>query len=218
MQRRMMAAATYSALFRRRVYLLVVAPLILCAIGAVVLVAAVDPYDVYAWGPAPVLERSRYEPSAQPRLLNVITAQGYDTLIVGGSTAQQFSPDDAEAVLSGTKRAFTLAYSGPKPLDLKVVMDKVAKAPGLRRVLLSYDTSYMFPAHVGRVAFPFALYDEDVTNDARLINLESIALSLRLLTAQEFFLPAWDIAKSERNGDANSSTTAALKRCSGRAP
>jgi hypothetical protein len=189
--------AVFRALFRRHIYLALLGPLIAGTIGAIVLVTMIDPYHVYGWGAVPHLARAQYEPGAQPRLLNVISSQGYDTLIVGGSTAQQFSPTDAEAVLGGTKRAFVLTYSGPRPRDLKVVMSKVATAPKLQRVLLSFDNSYLFPANIGRGSFPFTLYDGDLLNNARSIDFEAVMLSLRLFTGREFFLPAWDFERTQ---------------------
>jgi hypothetical protein len=166
--------------------------------GALVLigagVTAVDPYDLYPWGPRPVLTRDRYSPNALPWLLNVIADGGYDTLVIGGSTAQQFESADIRQAWPDARRPFVLTYSGPKPTDLKVVMAKTAKARGLKRVLLSYDLSYLFDDDVSRGSFPFALYDRDGINDLRDYGFQSIELSARLLTGREYFVKDWDFA------------------------
>jgi hypothetical protein len=184
------------SMWRNR-YLLILSTLYFTLMLVAFTVTAVDPYDLYPWGLRPTLARDRYDPNALPWLLNVIARSGYDTLVVGGSTAQQYRADDIRNAWPQSHRPFVLTYSGPRPADLRIVMDKTAGAPGLKRVLLSYDLTYLFDAGISRASFPFSLYDRDPIDDLREFGFQSIELSARLISGREYFVSAWDFAATQ---------------------
>jgi hypothetical protein len=180
----------------RRPYLVILLSLFLATASLAAFVTVVDPYDLYSWGVPPHLDRRQYDPNELPWLLNVVANGDYDTFLIGGSTAQQFEARDIEKALTGTRRAFAITYSGPKPRDLAVVMQKVSSARNLRRVLLSFDNSYVFPPDQARANFPFELYDTNPLNDLRAASFDELELALRLVLGQEYFLKKWDYART----------------------
>jgi hypothetical protein len=176
-------------------------PILLAIFGlgasAALFFSAVDPYDLYPWGATPRLERERYEPAALPYLLNVVARADYDTVVIGGSTSQLFQSVDLAQSLAGTSKAFNFSYPGARPRDLALVMKKLAAAPKLKRVLLSFDVSFVFDPKVARSDFPFMLYDDDPWNDLRALGVSGLELSSRLLLGKEYFVAAWDPRQSE---------------------
>jgi hypothetical protein len=182
----------------RGAYLFLLAAVFCSAVLLCAFVTAMDPYDLYGWGPRAKLDRDYYNNSPAPWVLNIVTSAGYDTLLIGGSTADNYRSSDMQRLLTGSKRAFNLSYSAPRPRDLRIVMQKVSAAKGLHRVLLSLDSSFLLPADAKAAQFPEFLYDKDPTNDLRAVDAKSVTLSARLLTGREFIVSAWDAGRNEK--------------------
>jgi hypothetical protein len=85
----------------------------------------------------------------------------------------------------------------PRPRDLQVVFQRIARARVVRRVIVSFDVSYLHPADVGRRGFPFALYDDDMTNDLRAFGLQALRLSGGMLAGQTYDLAEWAISEDD---------------------
>ncbi len=181
----------------RKPFLRVLGALVTVLIACALFVTAVDPYDNYPWGFTPKLERQRYNPRAIPWLLNTLVKSDYDTYLIGGSTASPFVPADMERELTGTRKAFVVGYLAPRPRDLAAVFRQIGRAKSVRRIIVAFDISYLHPPEVARREFPFALYDDDVTNDLRAYGIQAFRLSVRMLTGQEYHLDDWDIARDD---------------------
>ena len=175
-------------------FLAVVGSVLVILAGLAGLITAVDPHNLYPWGARPRMNSETLAGPAQSQVLNVVTDGQFDTLLIGASSAQQFEGPDLARHLTGTRRGYAIIYLGAQPRDLSVVMDRVAVAPGLKRVLLSYDLGFMAPADRAQSGFPLAFYDDSPLNDLGAMGPVSLALSWRLLTGRPYTDPAWDLA------------------------
>ncbi|NBB17399.1 hypothetical protein GVN21_18715 [Caulobacter sp. SLTY] len=164
------------------------------ALGLALFVTLVDPHDLYPWGARPHLSGKTLAGSAQTQVLNVATNGDFDAILIGSSSAQQFEGPDLARHLSGVKRGYAIVYLGAQPKDQAVVMDRVARAPNLKRVLLSYDLGYLAPAQRMQPNFPNALYDDTPLNDLGAMTPTSLSLAWRLATGQSYDDRQWDIA------------------------
>ncbi|RZJ77421.1 MAG: hypothetical protein EON88_35420, partial [Brevundimonas sp.] len=167
---------------------------LLVAFAAASFVTLVDPHDLYPWGARPHLSGKMLAGPAQAQVLNVATHGDFDTLLIGSSSAQQFEGPDLSRHLSGTRRGYAIIYQGAQPADLAIVMDRVARAPKLRRVLLSYDLGFLAPAGRMQQNFPKALYDNTPLNDLGAMSATSLELAGRLATGQNYDNRRWDLA------------------------
>jgi hypothetical protein len=157
------------------------------------LVAAIDPYNLYSWSaPRPVPEDAAMGLSAY--LVRAVARGDYDTVMIGGSTAQGFRPDDMVRLLAGTRTAANLAYRATRPADLGVVMDEIAAAPGIKRVLVSLDMVYLQPATARQVQFPFHLYEADPTERLFRVDRQAYRLAARIASGQSLALPELNYA------------------------
>ncbi|MDO9337479.1 MAG: hypothetical protein Q7T61_13850 [Caulobacter sp.] len=161
-------------------------------------IAIVDPHDLYPWGARPHLAETTLAGQAQADVLNVATNGDFDALLVGASSAQQYEGPDLARHLGGVRRGYAIIYLGAQPRDLAVVLDRVASAPNLKRVVLSYDLGYLLPMHRIQGDFPSALYDDSPLNDPGAFSLTSLELSWRLATRQSYENRRWDIAPLRR--------------------
>jgi hypothetical protein len=181
----------------RNAYLGLIAALYAPCLALVALFVALDPYDLFPWGPSPHLVRPFYNPNATPWLANVVTNSSYDTFYIGASTSAAVAASDMEQLLPGTKRAFNLSILGASMKDLEVMMDLVAKAPNVKRVIVQLEqtfVSYAGQAEDPRfVHIPAGIYENDIAKKLRLVDGRGIALAWKILTKQEYFVPEWDV-------------------------
>lgn len=177
-------------------FLVVLGAALSLALGLALFVTLVDPHDLYPWGARPRLSGEQLSDPAQAQVLNVATNGDFDALLVGASSAQQFEGPDLARHLSGVKRGYAFVYLGAQPGDLAIVLDRVGRTPGLKRVVLSYDIGYLDPADRTHPSFPVALYDSSPLNDLGAMSPTSLALAWRLATGQSYDNPRWDMASS----------------------
>ncbi len=167
---------------------------LLAAFAAALFVTLIDPHDLYPWGARPHLSGKMLAGPAQAQVLNVATNGDFDTLLIGSSSAQQFEGPDLPRHLQGTRRGYAIVYQGAQPADMAIVMDRVARTPNLRRVLLSYDLGFLAPAERMQQGFPKALYDDSRLNDLGALSATSLELAWRLATGQDYDNRRWDMA------------------------
>lgn len=185
---RKVSQAKRGASSARRLYLLLPA----CAAGLLLAgqmaVTAVDPYNSHAWStPRPVPEDSAA--GLAPYLVRAVARGRYDTVMIGGSTAQSFRPADIVRRLDGTAHAANLSYRATRPADLGVVFDEIAASPSVKRVLLSLDLVYLMPATARFAQFPFHLYDGDWSEQMFRIDRQAYRLTGRILRGDDLALP-----------------------------
>lgn len=201
--------ALWSRILRSRVRLLrwPGRPAFLAAVGLAFagLVAAsaalilIDAHDLYPWGATPHVREESLAGPAQAQILNVVTNGDFDTLLIGASSAQQFEGPDFARYLSGTKKGYAIVYAGAEPGDQAIIMDRVVAAPGLKRVLLSYDLNYLGPADRIQQGFPLALYDDTPLNDLGAMGPVTWGLTWRLATGQRYWNNDWDMRALRRS-------------------
>jgi hypothetical protein len=91
-----------------------------------------------------------------------------DTVLVGGSTSTNVTPDMMK-LIPGVTNAFNLSYEGSLPYDRAAVTTEILKYSHARRVILAFDYFYALGKEQTRPNFPFYLYDGDPLNDTRMV-------------------------------------------------
>jgi len=165
---------------------LVVGFLVLCWLLAVLVIAA-DPYDLYRWGPEIHLPTNR-PGDASEDLINVLAGDPEaDVVIIGTSTAMQYSPESIRKSLRGARRPLNVSYSGSRPLDRFLVVNTFLQRSHAPRLLIWFDWSYALPPTTIKKGFPAYLYDATYLNDLRMVNAASIHLAFDILTHKPVF-------------------------------
>ena len=148
-------------------------------------VIAVDPHNVYRWGANP-----RIEPDDTPRdmvidWIDVATKDpSFNTFLVGSSITAMYSPEYLKAILGPETRAVNLSYGGPRPKDRDLVLDRLIDNPSVQHVILTFDWTYMVGPDVANSGFPTFLYDGDITNDLRMVNLPTIRKTFEIMSGK----------------------------------
>ncbi len=155
-------------------------------LSAVVAVMATDPYDIYRWG-----SRVQFTVNDVPRdnvirLIDAIAKKTeINTFLVGGSTTAMYSPDDIEAALGGKTVAYNLSYGGPRPMDRDIVLDQLADNSHSKRIIITFDWMYILAPEAMRHGFPEFLYDHEVADDIRMVDLDALVRTLQIMTGQD---------------------------------
>lgn len=148
-------------------------------------VIAIDPHNVYRWGANP-----RIEPDDTPRdmvidWIDVATKDpSFNTFLVGSSITAMYSPEYLKAILGPETRAVNLSYGGPRPKDRDLVLDRLIDNPSVQHVILTFDWTYMVGPDVANSGFPTFLYDGDITNDLRMVNLPTIRKTFEIMSGK----------------------------------
>ena len=146
------------------------------------LVLSVDPHNVYDWG-----AETRIDHTDTPRDLVIdwidVAAKdpAYNTFLVGSSITQMYTPEYMQDVLGPDARVANLSYGGPRPLDRDLVLDRLVKSTTVEHVILTFDWTYMADPDVASSGFPTFLYDDDISNDLRMVNLPTIRKTFDIL-------------------------------------
>ena len=150
-----------------------------------VVVFSVDPYNIYRWGAEP-----RIDPNDTPRDLvidwiDVATKDPtYNTFLVGSSVTAMYTPEYLKSILGPDVRAANLSYGGPRPRDRDMVLDRLVENPNVEHVIITFDWTYMREPEVTNDGFPAFLYDGDITNDLRMVNLPTIMATFDILAGK----------------------------------
>ncbi|MGB3797996.1 MAG: hypothetical protein WA957_17060 [Alteraurantiacibacter sp.] len=145
-------------------------------------VIAVDPHNIYSWG-----AETRLQPDNTPRdhvidWIDVATKDPtYNTFLVGSSITAMYTPEYMRGVLGPDVRAANLSYGGPRPMDRDMVLGRLVENPNVEHVILTFDWTYMLDPQTANRGFPTFLYDGDVTNDLRMVNLPNIRRTFDIL-------------------------------------
>jgi hypothetical protein len=145
-------------------------------------VMSTDPYDIYPWGVRMQFAANDVPRDNVVRWIDAITKdKSINTFLVGGSTTAMYSPDDIEAALGGNTVAYNLIYGGPRPLDRDIVLDQLAENSRSQRVIITYDWMYVLDPETMRHGFPEFLYDQEVTDDIRMVDFRSVRRTISIL-------------------------------------
>lgn len=175
-RRRLRAAAPMLAVFGGiwLVYLSVVAT-----------VLVTDPYDIYRWGSKVQFTANDVPRDNVIRLIDAVAKKtDINTFLVGGSTTAMYSPDDIENALGGKTVAYNLSYGGPRPMDRDIVLDQLAAIARSDRIIMTFDWMYILDPESMRQGFPEFLYDREILDDIRMVDLAAVARTLQILTGK----------------------------------
>jgi len=169
---------------------LVLLPWIL-GIAAYWIIVIADPYHLRAGARVVQLAGHRYPDEEWPRLIGVTTAQPHDVVLLGGSTAMPITPDMMREAF-GAQRPLNLSYYAPRPLDMPLILPKIARISGLRRVILFMDFSLMEKGGQ-RSAAGVVLESMAATNWSHRadFSVATALASLRALVTGVFDLSTW---------------------------
>lgn len=160
------------------------AAVLICGIylSLAALVISVDPHNVYDWGAEP-----RIEAGDTPRDLVIdwidVAAKdpSYNTYLVGSSITAMYTPEYLQGVLGPEARVANLSYGGPRPLDRDLVLGRLVDNPHMEHLILTFDWTYIRDPEVTNRFFPTFLYDDDIWNDLRMVNLPTIRKTFDIL-------------------------------------
>lgn len=165
--------------------LAVFAAIWLTYLSVVAMVLAIDPYDIYRWGSKVQFAMNDVPRDNVVRLIDAL-AKKHDikTFLVGGSTTAMYSPDDIETALGGKTVAYNLSYGGPRPMDRDIVLDQLAANARSERIIITFDWMYILESETMRPDFPQFLYDHEITDDIRMVDLPAISRTLEILAGK----------------------------------
>jgi hypothetical protein len=170
-----------------------------CALA--ILLALIDPLDLYPWGVTPILIRDgNYALQATPYLVDVVSKNpAFDTLFLGGSTGHFYTPQMIEETMPGTRRAFNLSYGAPSASDRAAVFAQVLRFSRAKRFILEADWTYIIPKAKQQMSasFPIYMYDEAWWNDVRGINMQTVGLAMKALRGRPLLRETWSVAKEQ---------------------
>jgi hypothetical protein len=175
----------------------------LTAIGAIaaaccllaLLLALIDPFDIYPWGVKPKLKTNGDYSAESTRYLAAAVAKTptIDTILIGGSTGRLYTTEMMAEILPGTRSAFNFSYSSPSSADRTAVFRQLLRFSSARRFILEADWSYIVPKAFQHPTpgFPMYLYDDVWWNDVRGMTMESLQVSWASLRGDPLWVTAW---------------------------
>jgi hypothetical protein len=171
------------------------------------LLALIDPFDIYPWGIRPKLKTNGDYSAESTRYLAaaVAKAPAIDTILIGGSTGRLYTTEMMEEILPGTQSAFNFSYSSPSSADRTAVFRQIQRFSFARRLILEADWTYIVPKRFQHPTpgFPMYLYDDVWWNDVRWMTMESFQVSWAVLRGDPLWLTAWSRTAEQasyRNG------------------
>ena len=171
-----------------RPMLLAACLLTLVYLALAAMVIAVDPHNVYRWGAEP-----RIEPGDTPRDLVIdwidVAAKdpAYNTFLVGSSVTAMYTPEYMKGVLGPDAHVANLSYGGPRPRDRDLVLDRLVQNDAIQHVILTFDWTYIQDPEVTNISFPTFLYDDEIANDLRMVNFQTIRKTFDILAGEQFY-------------------------------
>ncbi|MEE9433204.1 MAG: hypothetical protein V3V15_03080 [Sphingorhabdus sp.] len=160
----------------RRPALLVASGIWLAYICIGALIIGVDPYDLYPWG-KDITVASRHQPFDAARLIRLAAKdKNADTILIGSSPTTMYTPDDIKKAFPGTNKPWNISYHGATAYDREQTLDELVEYSDAKHFIITIDYFYADPRIITR-NFPDYMYDDNLTNDLRMINLGSLKAS-----------------------------------------
>lgn len=189
------AGAPRTRIDLRRVRMITALPILgvaaligLLYLALVALIVITDPYNIYGWGLKPRVEANDTPRDEVVKWVDVATKDSkFDTYLVGSSVTAMYTPDEIEAVLGPQTDAYNLSYGGPRPKDRDMILDRLSRNPNVRHIILTFDWMYIREPQVVSKRFPAFLYDDNVRNDLRMVNLPAIRRTFRILNGDRVY-------------------------------
>ncbi|QFS83113.1 hypothetical protein FIU97_09765 [Roseivivax sp. THAF40] len=146
------------------------------------LVISVDPHNVYKWGAEPRIETGDTPRDLVVDWIDVVMKDpAYNTFLVGSSVTAMYTPELLNEVLGPGVNAANISYGGPRPRDRDLILGRLVEHPNVEHVIMTFDWMYIQDPETTNRGFPAFLYDNDITNDLRMVNLPTIQTTLDIL-------------------------------------
>ncbi|MEZ5680502.1 MAG: hypothetical protein R3E14_04320 [Erythrobacter sp.] len=146
------------------------------------LVISVDPHNVYRWGAEPRINPGDNSRDLVIDWVDVVAKDpAFNTFLVGSSITAMYTPEYVEGILGPDAHVANLSYGGPRPRDRDLVLDRLARSPSIEHVILTFDWTYIRDPEVTNNGFPTFLYDDDIWNDLRMVNLPTVRKTFDIL-------------------------------------
>lgn len=107
------------------------------------LIVVADPYHVRNSSTLYSLADHRYPDMEWPRLIGVVTAQPHDLVLLGGSSGMPITSKMMREAFPGAQSPVNLSYLAQRPLDMPLILPRIAQVAGLRHVILFMDFSLL---------------------------------------------------------------------------
>lgn len=151
-------------------------------------VISVDPHNIYSWGNEPRIEAGHTPGDLVIDWIDVVAKdKTYNTFLVGSSVTKGYSPEAVEKVLGPDARVANLSYGGPRPNDRDLVLNRVRKNPNVERIILTFDWMYIRNPDDTNLSFPAFLYDDNIMNDLRQVNLPTTVRALKVMKGERIY-------------------------------
>jgi hypothetical protein len=107
------------------------------------LIVIADPYHLRIGSTLYSLADHRYPDLEWPRLIGVATAHTHDLVLLGGSSGMPITSQMMREAFPGAQSPVNLSYLAQRPLDMPLVLPRIAQVPGLQHVILFMDFSLL---------------------------------------------------------------------------
>lgn len=144
-------------------------------------VLAMDPYDIYPWGPVPRIEPKLSTQDNTYVVRALAKDPNADLLLVGSSVSMLYTPAMLRQKFSAARYPVNFSYGSPRPYDRNVVLESIAQYSTAKRVIIWFDYMYAWPALDEVEGFPSYMYDSSLWNDLRMVNQKAVASSAGML-------------------------------------
>lgn len=157
------------------------------ALAPAALVILVDPYKYFSQGFFKQEHMIKHEVRMQsPGIIqNYIGAtQEFNTVVMGGSLAQNFKLERQNDAFTSLERGINLAFSGARPVEQITVMESVLSTGKIDKVYWVVGPTWRFSPTEGhqRLTFPHFLYNDDIFDDLNYIySFKAFQTSIRFI-------------------------------------
>ncbi len=149
--------------------------------GAAAFVILVDPYDLYPWG-IQVKAARRYDAVNAAKMIRIAAKdRDSDTVLIGTSPTALVTPEDMQAVFPDAHAPWNLSYLFGAPDDRLAVLREIRRHSRARHVIVTLDFFLVLPTGRTSLVFPGNFYDDDYTNDLRVVDTTTLRETLTAL-------------------------------------
>src|SRR5579863_3916051 len=107
------------------------------------LIVVADPYHLRSSSTLYALADHRYPDLEWPRLIGVATAHTHDLVLLGGSSGMPITTKMMREAFPSAQSPVNLSYLAQRPLDMPLILPKIAQVAGLQHVILFMDFSLL---------------------------------------------------------------------------
>jgi hypothetical protein len=150
-------------------------------------IVAVDPLDVYPWGPTPKVDANADVDGQLELLLPRSVDPDADMLILGDSTSRIYTADFVRSQIPGVRNPVNLSYGYPQLGDTEMLLQRIARRSKARWMILFVGPSYLTPIDSMRAGAPVYLLNGTAFDDMRYVNAQSAMLALNVVRGRPLY-------------------------------